>query len=240
MGAKRRLGEHPECDPLTDLANHARDAYIRERRIFQQMLTGQESDYRSSKYWDGGKTANGVRSNIWLKVAKFLAENRLDPDIYIHHVFHSVNRRFPVQPNQLCSSDSLALYREYRVIARQLIVEALRSQQEELKRGLRAAQEMASIAGRKFTPKELYLSVLLDEQASLSALFRYCFARKAKLPRVAQLYQKAAAVQYLRNRDEYEEVWDGWIPRDFKEYAKELQCRLLAEKSLDGRASEHE
>jgi hypothetical protein len=75
--------------------------------------------------------------------------------------------------------------------------------------------------------------VLLDENLSLSALFRYCIARRAKCFDIARRYRTSAAVQYVRQRELYDTVWGALIPPKFKMKAQSIRQSML-DKMLGG------
>jgi len=228
MGRMRRLGENPEQGREGELAARLRAAYIRERRLFEQRLTGRPSQYNSSVHWDGGRGKNGsVRQSIWPKVARFVQQYQLDPEAFIRHQFVLGEGQHVILPNQLYNADALRRHREQADLERKVLAAAFGSQQETLRKSVQAAQEMSDLAGYKLSPRDLQLSVLLNESLPLSALFRYCLAYSEGLAKVAAIYKEAAARQYMRNSRTYDLVWGSWIPEEFKHEAELMYRREL-------------
>jgi hypothetical protein len=63
-----------------------------------------------------------------------------------------------------------------------------------------------------WTPDEVDCFVLMNDDNSLTSLFRYCAAMKSLRPEVAALYESEAVVEYLDAPKAYNKVWADLIP----------------------------
>ena len=211
-----------------------REVYVRERRLFEQRISGRPSHFRSGPQWDGGRGRSGrTYVAVWPKIARFVLKNRLEPDAFVRRQFQLHSGSFVIKPNQLYNGAALDRYREVAKVSRQEIAASLRSQQNALVRAVRQFQDMAEIEGEIFPLSTIRASVLLDAEAPFTALFRYCMARSEKLNDIARVFRAAAVVQYVRDAAIYNEIWGARIPEKFKRYAEREYDKLLAEASGD-------
>lgn len=210
------------------IARDIREAYIFERRIFNESRYGQQSEYRPGVRFDGGEDRDGREFKpIWPKVADFVLDNGLEAVSFVRSQFY--DRRLPPQPNQLLSEKALHRYERYHGAAREKVVQALSSQQ------YRADLEFwakVQFCGR--TEEDAWFDVLLDQSIELSALFRYCKAVELgknddAMKYVVRRYRAPAAFQYLRYRSEYDDVWADFIPIKFKARAGRILKKYIAQ-----------
>ena len=93
--------------------------------------------------------------------------------------------------------------------------------------------------GEEVTTEQLQRSVLWDETLTLSALFRYCLARREGLKDVAHHYRLGAAMQYMRHHEDYDAVWGDWISDKFKDYAQRTYQSVLAGALQEEKGNSH-
>ena len=211
-----------------------REIYVRERRLFEQRISGRPSHFHSGPQWDGGRGKSGrTYKPVWPRIARFLLEHRFDPEVFVRRQFQLHSGEYVIKPNQLYGEVALDRYYEMARVSRDEIVAALRGQQNALVRAVRQFQDMAMLEGEEFPPSTIRASVLLEESAPLSALYRYCMARSEGLKEIARVYRAAAVMQYMRDAALYDEIWGAKIPEGFKTYAREKYDKMLAEVSED-------
>ena len=68
-------------------------------------------------------------------------------------------------------------------------------------------------------PRQIMDDIILDDNLSLSPLFRYCLARGDEHSEFREEFSYGAVVQYITNMKHFGVVWDAWIPDELKERA---------------------
>ena len=242
MGERRRVpgGPSPGQSGMQQLATYVREVYLFERRAFEEQLAGIPSSYRSSSYWDGGVTATGKRSTIWERVAKFIIDKKLPVDTFIRRQFQYADGPYVIKPNQLYNAAAMDRYLRGRSSDHQEILLAWRSQHSALAVALVACQDMAAMENEELSKTSLQATVLLNEDVALSALFRYCLAKSEGLTEISRLYRDAAALQYMRHRKDYDQIWKNWIPNKFKARAAAVYQQILTNIASDRKGKHHD
>jgi hypothetical protein len=220
-----------------NLADQLKETYIFERRIFEANRDDKESNYMPAKKYDGNvnpfdKDLEDSSRNledpqvisVWLKKARILHQQSIDPIDYVRRIF-SFTGATPITPLQLTGDRARRLYERSLKGLRTEIIRAFKTQRElaELKISLKQ-----KLGGQSM--KQATLEVLYDRGYELSALFRYCLALSMKhdsFNKLIAIYEVDAAVQYIRAKKEYDEVWEGWIPEGFDEKSQEIYRMYL-------------
>ena len=231
--------------------------YILERDELDATFHHGKRNYRPGPWWDGGRHRSGtVRTSIWPKIAQRLKDARVDdPEDFVRFVFEKARIPPPVppaapMPNHLLSPRHLEEYRRGRADRQSNKVSRLRNDQRSMGNTLRsrlgwyedyadmvAAGEFDDFDDEPYEPLErsdIVSYALLDQNAEMNALFRFCFAVKCELPKIATIYEKMAAYDYIPARNAYDRVWGTIIPDAFRRKAValyEAECLAL----LDGR-----
>jgi len=226
---KRRKKPKPREELLQPMADLLKAAYTFERQLFDGVRTGEKSNYRPAKKYDGkvdydGETPVLVNKNAWVDTVKALQADGIDPVDYVHKVFFMLlHRPNPAAsaptPAQLLSTQFRKFYKQAKTMALEEIKKRFESE-----RRLAKTHVMAKQSVNELTMQDATEEVLLDEDIDLSPLFRYCLARSMKTPEFADLatrfFLQRAVLQYVRASSDYGEVYGEWIPDDFRRSAK--------------------
>lgn len=163
------------------------------------------------------------RNQVWRPLARKVLQDCIDPESYIRSQFRTVplTSRHPPAPNHMIGARAQAKY----VAGLEAFVEDVRiafGTQQEAARSEMAFQQ--SLCGDKV---EAWARVLEDDDAGMTALFRYCLAlgiyqqlKDERFLAIAGSYQTTAGIQYCRHPDVYDKIWGkNWIPRGFRDKA---------------------
>ncbi|MEI8371662.1 MAG: hypothetical protein WCJ35_02390 [Planctomycetota bacterium] len=229
-------------DDEQQLGDLVKRVYTLERRMQASGLTELPCDYTAAPSLDGHAKNLEVapRQSAWLKIARFLAEEKIGPIDYIARQFDQ------------CRSLAKPLYHNelLGVAAWQRYTESKSTKQEDLRLQLRSSRaSLASTGGvsayvvwpttreGRDLIVESYLSVLYCDNM-LPPLFTYCAAigLAHRYPaygedalQLAHRLEVQAAVEYIRFRVDYDAVWHDLIPRGFRGQAEGIYRRLLSE-----------
>lgn len=239
-GSDFTRAEHNVAQALHDTFNIERHRHTSNQRVQAdigkaRMLPNdlkkplRVGESRTESIEDPGKGQKDAER--WLSLARQIVALRFDPEHYVRWHFRQIppNAR-PLLPNQLGSAAALATYEQAigSDDMRDEIMVAFFSQNETFQR--EATMAFAMYASRD----DAWISVLVNDEIGLSALFRYCLARdiankqrNRRFLDVASAYKRAAAVQYVRHADVYDEVWgDKWIPAKFRREAQKIYHKV--------------
>jgi hypothetical protein len=215
-------------------AQRLKSAYIVERQTYETRRDNVESSYRPSPKYDGGyrradmdHPEGQVLDNIWLAVVRALTVKKIDPVEYVHKLFSALagTKTAPPAPDRLTSERWMQVYREGEEINRVEVKLSLVLQQK-LARQL-VAEKVYSYG---LSVNDAIRAVLLDEEAALSWLFRYCLAvntQDPKVRRLAKLFWVGAALQFIQAKEQYKLYWDKWIPPRFDKVAEHIYDLLI-------------
>jgi hypothetical protein len=203
-------------------------------------LTERPSDYVAARSLDGQATnlEAAPRQHVWMKIARFLAAERIGPIDYVARQFDQCRSLAkPLYANELLGATAWQRYTESKA-----------GKQEDLRLQLRSWRaSLASKGGpstyivwpetrEKRNPAvESYLSALYCD-SRLPSLFVYCAALNlardypAYAEDAAQLAcqrEVPAAVEYVRFRVDYDAVWHELLPSGFRRKAETVYKNLL-------------
>lgn len=196
---------------LDRLSDQVREFWIAEHRAYVRRTKSVLSDFQSSARWDGGRTAGGVRCKpIWPKVAAVIANNGLDPRMFVAAQFQYRTSGPPPTPNIMLSQSALERYNAYVAHQPDDLLTDLKLQVEEFNR---CCRRLSPLYGEG---KSAITAILADRGLALSALFRYCIAFNEGLVNYAAIWQDPARTQYHRRRPQYDEVWGDCIPEHLR------------------------
>lgn len=219
---------------LTKFSRYVRQAYIAERIEWDRVRTGVRSVYRPAARYDGKppvETDDGVvlepgTESVWLRLAKFFLEHRIDPPAYIRIQFEEAdNREYAPNPDQLVSPKSLYRWKK-----------AVSNKEREIKLALESQIELASgniimlQAYADKTVEDASALTLLNIGLELSALFRYCLALSIggkRFRQIARRFEVGACLQFERFREFYLRHWAKVLPAGFKERSRLINDFLL-------------
>lgn len=245
---RRKMGDRRERDQvLTRMAGDVRRAYIEERSEWETLRSGVAVQYKPAKRYDGKRdveTDDGLvlekgTASIWVKLAQFFIENKIEPRAYIHAQFEEAGKRErPPNPDQLTSANSLFRWKR-----------AKKRKEAEIKLAL---QIQATIATKKITilqayggktPEDTSAITLLNIGLELSALFRYCLALSIggkRFRRIARQFELEACLQFERFRKFYLRHWSKVLPEGFSERSRLIYDYLLWEPQNDDQEEDEE
>lgn len=201
-----------------DAAEYVRSAYISCRRRF----SGQP-DYGSGTLpWDGeGRDAWGRRrQSVWRPLAEHIIGLGADPLTYITAQFWLAprsNNQAP-SPNTFSSAAAVDRYRAYAQ-------EICGTLQQQLARELASVRVMAHALQKalNWAPTAAMRQAICDVgQVEASPLIRHCLAVEYNMPEVARRFKSRALLQYVFQRQQYDEAWAGCIPPELSAEADEL------------------
>jgi hypothetical protein len=218
-----------------NLANMIRDVWIRERRRYEEQLTGKPSRYARGDYlprYDGGEDGAGrTHKPFWPKAARYFVMYNLNPRRWVRYALGTFQaqgrrdtRRFAT-PHALVSEELRKKYTEYLKELPERFRAELDSQSSTAM--LRFRQRARSKA-LDYTRDQALASVLLDLSLPLSALFRYSAAEAGGLPDVATRFFDPALMQYFFEQELYDTAWEGYIPDSMKQAASAAQKSFTA------------
>ena len=198
----------PEAENiLLELTDECRDAYIRERCMFQMLMNGDERPYVPSSKWDGRHFPDHYdEKSVWPKVARFMRDNSLDPHICMWARFQyqkSMNVRRPPLPSQVGLPKYLSMYKE----ATEDTSEAIKQQFEFEKSYLATEMKMLGRDDPGMSSRDICETVLLDDTIPVTPLLRYCVANQEGFDKVKVWFYDLARRQYRRFPDLYDRHW---------------------------------
>lgn len=209
---------------VAQLAQVVRAIYIachRER-------TG-SSDYgdKPMPQWDGGETRFGVqRRSAWTPLVRFILQHNLDPVAYIRAQFWAHPERQPPSPVSILTANSLVRYQEY---AEQVPGQLRRAHRTNL---LSVNGHVEALINElNWVPQRAIRYALLETTAVVATgLFRYAMAVDRGITDVAQQFRDHALLQYMLQKQAYDDGWKGLepsIPPELFAEATRLRTQLL-------------
>lgn len=209
-----------------ELCKQVREAYILERRFYEERVSRKSSNFGSFKvpHLDGGTDSFGRRhKSVWPKITKFMLDNGLSPRDYFRSVFDLWCGSSAPNINAFMSDKALAIGKKYQRIAREQLLHSFYAQKR------RAKQEI--LVTRNYQPiwsdTDVYRYVITNSTLNLSALFRYCLAINTKQDDLAEIYLIPAIIQYISHPEEYNEIIKNIIPVNFKSIVDSCISRAL-------------
>lgn len=210
----------PRVAPLPviqEVAARIRSHYIQARQRFETALSGVESTFGQHAShlvrWDGGIDARGVRhSNVWLRVAQFALQNKIEPEMLVEAVFHFWSSCDPPKPNQLMGDSALQAVENY---GKDQPTDVRILLQNEKMKAVRRAMEIRAVSPSADSV-EVWRSVLQSEVDDFSPLFRYCLAKQTGCDDLAEKFRDEALLQYQKHRQVYDDLLGANIPEDLK------------------------
>lgn len=220
---------------LQNLANLIRTVWIRERKRYEEQLTGKSSRYAQGDYlpqYDGGEDGAGrTHTTFWPKAARYFVMHNLNPRRWVRFALETFqaqgrrDRRRFATPHALVSESLRKRYSEYTQELPERFRVELDSQSSTAMLRFRQRARSKSLG---YTEDQALRSVLLDLSLPLSALFRYSAAETGGLPDVAERFFEPALMQYFFERDLYDSAWAGYIPDSLRQAAAEAQKSFTA------------
>ncbi len=181
--------------------------------------------------YDGGTDSSGrEHQSLWRRAAVFVIQHRLNPGRFVRAQF-AIRLSKPIEPTQLLNVRAVELYEAQEQIDSSEIARLFHMQKEQ------ALVEMDKLkpcrASRGWTDVDIRRSVIGNGMIPLSALFRYCIARKEGDDDLADAFYAEALIQFLSQPDDYERIWIGWLPNEIRMHARQLTDYVAAPKPAD-------
>lgn len=214
---------------LNGLAQRVRAAYSREFTMHAARWGNPgRRQFHASMWWDGGvrRDADGTvvskRQNIWLKVADWLLQQQIHPEVYMANRFRAAGR-FPPRPNQLIGQRFLDEFRDENKWRREEVQIEFHDQQQTAK------QKLHFYAALGWSNQQAWEGLLEEESGGLSPLFRYCLAVAEGYHDFAETVHDEAWLQYVVDYANYDKVWGAWIPERLQQAVKKLETLTIVE-----------
>lgn len=214
--------------------------YVFERSMLDRFRTGKKEPYSPSPSLDGKSIFSTpevkVNSNAWVDAYAKISKKfkRANPVQYVRILFKILHGSSLPAPtvSQLASPNMLCYVEDFLVdfvvdIRQQFVAQSQRA---------KTSIEVRSKGNKQPIGLAIY-SCLLDENVSLSPLYRYCLATKVssnpgfcgkewadKLKAFAQEQELAAVMEYTIFPKELSDVWGPVIPESFKCKAEKLMA----------------
>ncbi len=238
--SRKAVSETPEEAFCKQLALRVRHTYITERDSYESLVVAfggrkKHKSYRPSRKHDGGADwdeksgeypEGTIYESVWQKTAVKLFQEKIDPVFYIQRIFAIISGRYenPPTPAQLLSERYRRIYAEsfedgYKELALALSIQSNLAKNQIL---------LAQIDGG-VSMEDAVEEVLVNDRLALSSLFRYCLAasmRTKRFRRHMENYRVGAAVQYLRQAEDYDEGWGEFIPEELRDKAESIYRRV--------------
>ncbi len=227
-----------EEDFSSRLAWRVRQTYIVERDSYESLISlhPERQKYRVSRRDDGGPNWDDslgeypegqVHKSVWQKIVVTLFKEQIDPVDYIRCVFAAISGWLasPPLPRTLLSKRYRRIYKDYLETAGDELDLALRIQRNLAENLIVLAQVDGGVS-----MEEAVEEVLVNDRLALSSLFRYCLAVSMKgkrFTRLAERYRVGAAVQYVRQAEDYTQAWGDFIPEHLRTEAEKIYRRVL-------------
>jgi hypothetical protein len=195
------------------LATRIRTLYWLHLRNFVIQSTGQDPGVgaRRCAQWDGGEDGSGKHyTAIWPEIATYFRENRIDADRAVQEAFQPCPGSAPPPPTVLLGPRLATAAREERMATKARLTQSVNGERSKAEAEIFIYARNTALAA-----KEIYSRVALNPNG-LSPLFRYCFASETQLPGIAAQFRDRALAQYAEHPDEYDEMFAGLIPPDFR------------------------
>jgi len=232
------------------LADRVMRIYTIERRLLEGNYTGTGSQYTPHPRWGGreGTLESAPRFSTWLKIARFLITRNLGPIDYLARQFDQyTSLSKPLNPNELLGdvaweryatskktkhqdlaiekNSALAKFRckaevEFSFLQEEMTAKGLTNDEAEsqTKDNILESRLYALYCG-ELPPLFVYgIACKLVEDAPDDYRFSAAFMDNVEVQ---------AALQYIRFREDYDDVWGNLIPPGFGKKAEELYKQLL-------------
>ena len=205
---------------LVTIAKALRQTYITERRSYIASHQGRiDNSYGTGKtmaQWDGGQTASGKRSNVWLKLAQFVVQRQLDPVRHIRSVFIVHVGNYPPMPNMMFCIP----YNKH-----ELDKDDRQTIEIEFDNYKRSVSYVASlhVKNRLVDLTRVLRNAISSPTVQAKDIYRYCVAVESGQLDLAANYLYNAAMDYLYRRESYDAVLGKYLPENFKAYAFQLR-----------------
>lgn len=222
-----------------------RSTYIFERNMLQQFRTGEKNAYTPSRALDGHTIWDTPevkpKRNEWAHTYKILSRKcqKVSPVKYVRILFrvlHGSSLPIPTV-SQLASINMLtyveAFLADFVVDMRHQFVAQSQRAKSKIDIHCKGLNQPLGLA---------VYSVLLDDNVSLSSLYRYCLAKEvskqlcdsskdwsSKLASLALEYELEAALEYTIFPKQYAEIWGSTIPEGFKKNANKLLKKAITQ-----------
>ena len=220
-----------ECMRHMEKRGVARKAYAADACRLRIGEMRQDHDV-SDNIEDVPKRESKRGSNLWLALARFMIEKRLDPERFVRCQFAMLpDIADPPRPEALKAA---ATMRNYEIGQQRIVREVATAYRLQLQ--YFQAKALNSRADHpEITDEDGWIRALCDPDTPLSELFRYCVAydvagRKTTVKRsnfagIAESLALPAALRYIYDRAAYREVWKHFIPAHFDEFATDVYRR---------------
>jgi hypothetical protein len=211
LATMTKLGEYPEiqltvADVEEKLAQRIRELYFRFfREISGRSDVGEERIPR----WDGGwdsRTSRTYKTVIWRTLAKFFANQGIDPCEYLKVQMQHSTVSSVLPPNQLNSRAAIERWAKYR---QQIGDEPAYKMQAEWHALDMVAHPLHTRCAWSATEAAEFA---VRDRKMVSPVVRYLYALHHQLPHYAAEIEEEAVVPYVFNQRLYDNYFGPMIP----------------------------
>lgn len=207
------------------LSRVVRAVYVRARSMLESRLRAVTFEYRPPRSYDlgSGSVERKPQPPVWLKLSRWLLEQRLEPFNYISFCVSASLAR-PPEPADLLRPATLERFQAYRRMQKDSIRQALKHEHVAFRDAVADARRDGA------STYDTWGDVLTDETVSLSPLFRYCLAYSiggVGFTRIASYYHTAALTQFAQYPAAYARYWHKLLPDGFAKTARREYLRRV-------------
>ena len=212
---------------LYRMANSVRLCYILEyrRHVDSRRRGGEPCDYGSKPlpHWDGGRSAQGKVYNkpTWLVIVRFTLANQISPILLRRATFRERKSIRPPYPNQFCSPLALQRARIHTSLP------AVFREKFKIEDARFKAETGRRLVFDHMDGKTAAIQTLLDPANEISALYRFCVARRGGAEDVIKRFKRDAFQMYVFDRELFDLSWGKRIPRELREAADRFYSEVL-------------
>lgn len=210
----------PKHNIQEELEKRLKDLWISEMRKYHFSMTQRPSTYVPGPRLDGGMDAHGRKfSPVWPKFAKFITDNKLNPEAFIKAQFANCKGQPPLSPTMLMGSAAVKRARAYRS-GKEAEKTLCIARDGQVRQARNAVESYKTHYGPGVAA---YRAVIADVNLPLSALFRYSLACECQQDDLAGVFYEPALIQYLDEPEAYDATWGPLVPESLRQAAKKIR-----------------
>lgn len=260
-GFRQAGGEARRSDPpaatgrprLTPAELAVRTAYVITRSIWESTRLREVTVYTPPASYDGhgpitvenSLVITPAQPSVWLKLAKWFDQARIDPESYIQLLFSRIepsDARVP-EPKQITAERYVMAWNAHRDDFGRGIASSLVLQLHEISTSIAIWQHV-----HHRDKHDSYAIALTTTSGTLSPLIRHCVARsivgeipntaagriqRDRFAAIAARFRRDAVFQYMQFRHFYRFYWTSVLPPDFDANADKRYAVYIRESEAD-------
>lgn len=195
-----------------------------------QNILRQLANCLRTAYWTRRNLTYGQGDDeIWFELARSLTTRIVPMDLFIESQFQSSKKRYrPPSPRELLGQKAFQRYEKYREREAERIEDKITSKLQFQRKQFRTSV-IVNMRMRECTSENAIVQTLIFEHSDFTHLFCYSLVSQVKkLSYLTQRYFLNAVLEYVPQRDEYDEVWGTYLPEGFRDLALNTYCKMFA------------